>query len=762
MPNSSVRLFLSCVSGEFGAYRDVLRRALTRPNVEVKVQEDFKALGGDTLKMLTEYIEQCEAIVHFVGDMAGSTPAASSVDDLLKRWPQLERWLAEKGLGRDALRTLSYTQWEAWLAIGFDKDLLIVAPAPSVNRGPNFTATEDSRKSQADHLQRLKAIDRYPIKFTNVDNLVASILESEVIDALVKAQAATLKANRREPFGATIAAIVAGIFVLFVDKMLPLEWFGGFPIFIRVLAAVTAGLFAWLAWRYWDILGGADKPRGSCERGDYDGLLKELKSGGAPAKVYRNWLTKVLDRVDVFFGDPGRDDKSLFARTLGLGTPGARWTAPAFDRCLLLALAYPIVSIMAVWVWFGHVGVAERALGLWASPVGDALGSLRRAAFGISLAVVFFAFWGFAKSDTFRSGLLWVSAVAVASAVAFVSAAFALTGTIVVTVASVAIGAFAGAVCFAAIGVFSGAVALTGVFAFAFAFVSDSASADSIAGAFAFSGAIAATYGCLAAAAGAAIWSARKGRQGTFLSLLFAAATGAVFCGVLLRAPSALWPVGGPIFLVFGVLTLVNTPFDWFAVGLTRALLRRGLAPGGRGPFFYAALDAFVAPPVIALLAFVTIFAVQTFDDIAVLRAGAQARTLPLGPLFEGLETRPGDPEFWWVWLMLFSTLIPSALNLCIACASLIRGAPFLNTWIVKRMQPVDPARDSDRLLLASALAVQIAGGVLATGVALYLIGIWFLPIWLPILGGFVRDFSEALAAYNAPARVMMWFAGAR
>jgi hypothetical protein len=80
-------------------------------------------------------------------------------------------------------------------------------------------------------------------------------------------------------------------------------------------------------------------------------------------------------------------------------------------------------------------------------------------------------------------------------------------------------------------------------------------------------------------------------------------------------------------------------PFDCFAIGLTRALLRRGLAPGGMGPFFYAAVDAIVAPPVILLLAFVTAFAAQSFDDIAALRAGESARILPLSALFEGLET---------------------------------------------------------------------------------------------------------------------------
>jgi hypothetical protein len=125
-------------------------------------------------------------------------------------------------------------------------------------------------------------------------------------------------AERKEPFGATTAAIVSGLFVLFVDKLLPLEkFFGEFPIIPRVLLAVAAGLFVWKAWNYWEILGGADEPQGSRERAGYDALLAELQTGGTPAKVYRDWLTKALDRVDVFFGDPKRNDKSWVARALG-------------------------------------------------------------------------------------------------------------------------------------------------------------------------------------------------------------------------------------------------------------------------------------------------------------------------------------------------------------------------------------------------------------------------------------------------------------
>ena len=189
MAAESVRLFLSCVSDEFGVYRDALRKELTRPNVEVKIQEDFKALGGDTLEMLEDYIEQCEAVVHFLGDMTGSAPPASSVEDLLQRRPGLAAKLAKKGVGREALQTLSYTQWEAWLAICFGKDLLIVEPAPGADRSPKFAPTEDSRATQAAHRGRLTAIDRYPLPpFTSAYHLVAQIFGSAVIDALVKAR----------------------------------------------------------------------------------------------------------------------------------------------------------------------------------------------------------------------------------------------------------------------------------------------------------------------------------------------------------------------------------------------------------------------------------------------------------------------------------------------------------------------------------------------------------------------------------------------
>ena len=167
------------------------RQALTRPNVEIKIQEDFKILGGDTLAMLEDYIERCDAVVHFVGEMAGSAPAATSVDDLLRRRPDLAARLADKGMGREALG-----EPDLYAMGGVARDRLQRgrreeeprhrhAGRRLKRRGRTFAPTDASRASQAEHLRRLRAINLYPgPPFTSADNLAAQVLASAVLDAL--------------------------------------------------------------------------------------------------------------------------------------------------------------------------------------------------------------------------------------------------------------------------------------------------------------------------------------------------------------------------------------------------------------------------------------------------------------------------------------------------------------------------------------------------------------------------------------------------
>ena len=80
--------FLSTVSDEFRSYRDLLVHDLTRHNVAVKVQEDFKDLGGDTLDKLGTYIADCDAVVHLVGDMCGAASDEAQQCALLARYPE--------------------------------------------------------------------------------------------------------------------------------------------------------------------------------------------------------------------------------------------------------------------------------------------------------------------------------------------------------------------------------------------------------------------------------------------------------------------------------------------------------------------------------------------------------------------------------------------------------------------------------------------------------------------------------------------------
>src|SRR6476619_3370074 len=134
----SVKIFLSIVSDEFRTYRYALRTDRTRHNVEVKVQEDFKDLGGDTLDKLDVYISHCDAVVHLVGDMCGAVADDREQQALLAKYIDLSAKLPPL---RQALKSgfyFPYTQWEAWLALYHGKPLMIAKAGEAAPRGPRY------------------------------------------------------------------------------------------------------------------------------------------------------------------------------------------------------------------------------------------------------------------------------------------------------------------------------------------------------------------------------------------------------------------------------------------------------------------------------------------------------------------------------------------------------------------------------------------------------------------------------------------------
>jgi len=216
-----ISVFLSTVSDEFRAYRDLLAHDLTRHNVAVKAQEDFKDLGGDTLDKLDVYIAHCDAVVHLVGEMCGAAADAGQQRALLAKYSGLAGKLPPLA---EALRSgvaVSYTQWEAWLALYHGKELYVATADKDAPRGPNYAPTEASKLAQQAHLARLREARRYPFAFTSPDNLAKQVLASGILDLLVRdyAQEAARGRDVAEGFIREMAKRVAGDKALDLDGM---------------------------------------------------------------------------------------------------------------------------------------------------------------------------------------------------------------------------------------------------------------------------------------------------------------------------------------------------------------------------------------------------------------------------------------------------------------------------------------------------------------------------------------------------------------
>lgn len=184
-----VQIFLSTVSAEFRSYRDRLRRDLTRPNVSVAVQEDFIVTGTETLDMLDDYILQCNAVIHIVGDMTGAPAQVPSLAVIRQRYPDIREKLPPLApFLESGAMALSYTQWEAWLALYHDKPLILAVPEDNAPRDERYERIPEQYTAQQAHLKRLAEVERYPFRFANVDRLAVEILRSKLQEILALAE----------------------------------------------------------------------------------------------------------------------------------------------------------------------------------------------------------------------------------------------------------------------------------------------------------------------------------------------------------------------------------------------------------------------------------------------------------------------------------------------------------------------------------------------------------------------------------------------
>ena len=506
-------------------------------------------------------------------------------------------------------------------------------------------------------------------------------------------------------------------------------------------------------YRHYDrVLASSAHRNGTAKREGYADLRRRLSAGGTPAMIYARRLEGFLNRVDRFFKDAGKANRTLFPHAFGLKRAAPLWTSPSYIQCLLIAMVYPLVTIFLIWAISGHAGPAERALHLGI----DVVWWKRACAGGAFACAVLFGF----RFTTLRSRRRLIE------------------GAVLVTLVIVLGLAAAGSVSATGWGsqqyaVVAGAAAVAGTswtlaatqrdedFEFVpsalllLIMISGTLAASAYAGANYFYVALA-QLGCIGVLALVFFVSEvmkKWNLQGLYLVGHFIIALALCFAIPLIVGAYPNWPIAGPLLLFLGLLTIVNAPFDWLSLGLTRALLRRGLEKAGWWPFALAVVDAVFATLIVAMLAMTMVVAAQAFDIAAVLGRGGPV--LDLGEIFLGLYEQPQAPEYWWIYALLLSTLVPSVINLVIGGASLTRGIPWLTRFVLSRMPLRGGVKRRDRPLLAAILTAQMFGGAALGLAAQAVLAVVVIGYVLPAVGLNLLDLAVRTAEFNLPFRAI-------
>ena len=373
-------------------------------------------------------------------------------------------------------------------------------------------------------------------------------------------------------------------------------------------------------------------------------------------KTYTRLMTRWLDALDAWLS---QDETER-----GLGPARRAFSHGLIQATMLLAAAYPILSLAAQWI-------AGSPMSLGDAPLAEAGSAGQRAFVAVWIILIIVLIGLFVRAERNQSQARWPLLMSVLGTVLggmYLAGRLYIPSPVAVAVAFAFAFAVAGAVAFAF--AFAGAFAL----AFAFAVVGAGGVAVAVAGAVAGAGA-----GAFAFALAFAVDRYNRGKSplwwvGFLVILLFA-----LTATILLRdriADAPLASMDAMVFAFLGAFPIFNALADFASIGLTRYLLRRGLS----GASWRTALaDLLGGGAIFAALG----LSLVTWLHLVRLPDGAALLDLP--GLFGGLRTTPGD--YWWLFFMLFSTLIPTLLHGMVAVFTLLIEYPVvLRRWVHDRL----------------------------------------------------------------------------
>ena len=161
------RVFLSAVSSEFAAVRAAIASDLRSRGLEVKFQDDFRqeADADTTLRLLHNYLRDCDAVVCLVGTRSGDAPPAPAAEPFRALLPP-------------DFPEPSYTQWEFFFARHYRKRLSVYIAGGYPPEQPQPTGRDFPELAQQ-FLLHLKGQGLNRSYFGNRDELRAHVLRQD-------------------------------------------------------------------------------------------------------------------------------------------------------------------------------------------------------------------------------------------------------------------------------------------------------------------------------------------------------------------------------------------------------------------------------------------------------------------------------------------------------------------------------------------------------------------------------------------------------
>lgn len=162
--------------------------------------------------------------------------------------------------------------------------------------------------------------------------------------------------------------------------------------------------------------------------------------------------------------------------------------------------------------------------------------------------------------------------------------------------------------------------------------------------------------------------------------------------------------VAMPLVLFFLFLPALNALFDWLSLAVSRTLLRwTAEAPALLFADLVRAIviiiDAFIALVLAVAIVFATAFGVAVFAKLHLL-GGASGVGFVVSEKIAEIRADPGAKENWWIYAMMFWTLVPTLVHIVAYAAGLVaalisgEGRTRLAAWIEGgsgRMWPAFP-----------------------------------------------------------------------